>query len=124
MKSLVAFLAALALSTAHAADLAAVNGSKGGIVGAIKGTLDSPLETTQYLPGYGLSIALRGFEGTPDEVVGKVRPLLMVLAATVRGLNPNDWVSVAFKGDDFEVIVRVRPFDLTMIEVWVDGVQR
>jgi hypothetical protein len=125
VRKLVILLAALALGNVRAADVQAVTSTQGALEGALEGALKRPVSVTQYVPGYGLHLAmLEGITTSQDEAISTIKGLLVALVPTVKGLDPSDWVSVGYLENGWQIIVRVRPFDLTVIEVWVDGVQR
>lgn len=126
MRRILALGLALALSTALAADLKAIQGSQGALVGAIGGALDDPIGIVQHLPGYGLHIAARplGTGITLAKAQADGIAALKALASTVKGLDRGDWVSFGYKTDEGSLIVRMRPGDDSTLESWVDGTRR
>jgi hypothetical protein len=128
VRKLVILLAALAFGSVQAADVKVIAESSGALVGAVGGALKEPVGIAQWLPGYGFHIAARPLLGESaglEDAITALKQLLPALVGTVKGLaSSGDWVSVGYKTSAYQLIVRVRPYDLTVIEVWVDGVQR
>lgn len=116
------------VSFSFAADPAAVRESASALVGAINGALDDPLGVVTYIPGYGLHIAARATfeEKQIDETKDVLVNLLTSLGSTVKGLEPNDWISIGYRGneqmmdDGYELLVRLYAAN-GVVEVWLNG---
>lgn len=106
-----------------AQDIKLVNQTQAGFIGAINGILGDPLDTVQYIPGYGLSYtAKNGFSGpTIYEAAARLRPVF-ALVLTIRGLALGDWVSVAYRDSDGnELVIRAKQVNPIVIEAWFNG---
>lgn len=125
MKRLVFVLIAFCSVRAFAFDLRAIEESRTTLVAALNGVVEDGTGAAQYIPNYGLHIAIREFlEPSPKKDVLTLLPnLVAALADTIKGLNQGDWVSVAYKNDEpkYEVLVRVKPRQPDTLEVWIDG---
>ncbi|RIH90870.1 hypothetical protein Mterra_00094 [Calidithermus terrae] len=111
------------LSTAFAFDLQQINRSRSALVGAINGVLEGGEGSWQYVPGVGLVIASRntGDARKADALVPILRQVLLGLGTTVQGLDPEDWIVLAYRNDALELVIRVKPGRADSLEVFIDG---
>lgn len=126
MKRLFTYVVLVIISLATAAEPNAVIESALPLEGAIQAGAMSVV--SQYLPDYGLQVNAFTLEGaTEDEFNRETLVSLVVgLAATIRGLDSDDWVSVGFTRSDFLdnrtlLLVRVKQNQPETLEVWVNG---
>ena len=124
MKRLAVALAAMVLTaTAFAADLAKIADTQETFLGAVNGTLGDTLGSVQYIPGYGLNFQARSFGTNP--ALAKVRAglvkTLTALGDTVKGLDAVDWLSITYKCDNYQLVVRAHLNNLKAVETWLNG---
>jgi hypothetical protein len=114
------------LSTALAFDLQQINRSRSALVGAINGVLEGSEGTWQYVPGVGLVIALRNLNDArkADALLPILRQVLVSLGTTVQGLDPEDWILLAYRNDQLELVMRLKPARPDSLEVFVNGVKQ
>jgi hypothetical protein len=110
-------------SLVHAADLPSIQESAKALVGAVSGVLDETRVTGQHLPGYGFHIAVKDDLSTLEQakVQEQLKTVVLSLAGLVRGLDVGDWVSVGFSTEKYSILVRVKPNQNAMLEIWLDG---
>ncbi|HEX2863132.1 MAG TPA: hypothetical protein VHN99_01080 [Deinococcales bacterium] len=124
MKSLlIAALATLSFTPALAADLNKIADTQETFLGAVNGTLGDTLGSVQYIPGYGLNLQARAF-GTPPalaKVKASITKTITALGDTVQGLDPNDWLSITYKCDTYQLVVRAHRNNVKAVEAWVNG---
>lgn len=130
MNRIAIVLAVTLTASALAADLPTLTSSQAALTGALEGVLKDPLEVVHHIPGYGYHFAARATFEELDvaETIDTVVNLLVTLAPTMRGLDPGDWLSVFYRGRvgftaKYDLVVRVRWDDTSIVEVWRDGVQ-
>lgn len=127
MKKLLVALVFVA-SIACATEPAAIVTSAEPLTGAIDSLFDAVI--TQYVPGYGLQINARWIGSYElEDYIDRITGIVVGLAPTIKALQPNDYVSVAFSlrgfGGPIEYgLVRIQPSQPDSLEVWVNGAQR
>jgi len=114
------------LSTAFAYDLQQINRSRSALVGAINGVLEGSEGTWQYVPGTGLVIASRNLSDArrADALIPILRQVLTALGNTVQGLDPEDWILLAYRNDQLELVMRLKPGRTDSLEVFANGVKQ
>jgi hypothetical protein len=128
MRTVSAIVVLFSLCFAFAQDSIAIAQSAAPFDGAVGSLSDRTIIT--YLPGYGLNVNsnyLGDFDANSirQQLVG----IVTGLAGLVHGLADNDFVSVAWNGRGYgggnvvHFVVRVRPADLTSLEVFENGVR-
>lgn len=121
MKKLVVLI--VFFSMALGFNLTQINETRAALVGALNEVLGNNTGSVQYIPGYGLTILSRGLlsEKKAPEIISSVKPLLVALVPMIKGLDDDDWVSIGYKTDDYEIIIRIKPTKANSLEVWLDG---
>ena len=127
MRTAIAICAFLSLSLALAQDSLKIVESSAPFDGAVGSLSDRTIIT--YLPGYGLNVNA-SFWGDfdADSILQQLVGIVTGLAGLVQGMAADDFVSVAWNGRGFgggnlvHFVVRVRPGDLTSLEVFRNGV--
>ena len=83
---------------------------------------------SQYIPEYGLQVNAFTYEGEAEDELKRETLISLVtgLASTIKGLDPNDWVSVGLTRNSFTdkrtlLLVRVKPSQPESLEVFVNG---
>lgn len=126
MKRVLVCIVFAIISVAAAAEPNAVIESALPLEGAVQAGAMSVV--SQYLPGYGLQVNAFTLEGATEDELNRETLVGLVtgLAATIRGLSPDDWVSVGFTRSNFLdertlLLVRVKQNRPETLEVWVNG---
>lgn len=91
--------AALVLGTlGFGANPQAIYKSQGALVGALEGGVGEGelLAEAQYIPGYGLHIAMGGYEEFVKQAQNRIPDILKRLSTQIKGLDSQDWISVGF----------------------------
>ena len=103
----------------------AVYGSQGTLVGALEGAfgIEGPIAIPQYIPGYGLHIALyAGYEEFPERAQTAIPDILERLSTQIQGLDKDDWISVGYIAgytpeDRKDLVVRMKQGQPGTLEV-------
>lgn len=114
------------LGSAFAYDLQQINRSRSALVGAINGVLEGSEGTWQYVPGIGLLIASRNLSDArrADTLIPILRQVLTALGTTVQGLDPEDWIVLAYRNDQLELVMRIKPSRAGSLEIFINGVKQ
>ena len=99
------------------------------LIGAINASTQLRFAAPYYLPDSGVVIVGGGYKSFKDESapdIAQIKGLSAALATSVRGLDPNVWISfvVRYSADDVDLVLREKYADFGKAdkwEMWVNG---
>jgi hypothetical protein len=111
---------------AQSPDVNLMKESSGILEGALDAVTGTSINTTLYVPGYGLIISFDQL-GAPDDIEGSMSQfgnLFGTLYNTVQGVPEDEWLTIHWSfgfSEKTMILSRLKPDNTEEFEVWVNG---